>query len=425
MKDPRLLVALIYLLACGVSACGEDEVPEIAGSSWGVRVETVDGVRRMVNTPPESGPQPTLVAEEELRVGTAEGLGPASFGLIRELAVLPNGRFAVADGQAQEVRLFDPDGRHLRTFGGEGAGPGELSGMQGVQVGPDGMLRVPEALNARLTVFHPDSGFVTTFPFRLYTSSGAGPWAAAVDSAGRTLVASSGQYGEGRFWEMVRVYDAAMRQIDSIPYREYTDLARRALEGDDDDFPGAWRIDLGNGGWTFAQVPFYSRPHEVLTPTGEFWSTAEGQVELEIARWTPSGDTTLILTSLRPSEPVTPSERDSAMTELRAQLSERVPNLPNLDASRVPATKPPLHGLSLDDDGRLWVRLTDPTTDSTVYDVFSGEGRHAETVRLPFRVDRFVSPVVRGDSLWAVVADDLDVQYVIRAVLRLPPDQSP
>jgi hypothetical protein len=90
----------------------------------------------------------------------------------------------------------------------------------------------------------------------------------------------------------------------------------------------------------------------------------------------------------------------------------------------VPATKPPLYGLSLDDRGRLWVRLTEPTSDTTVYDLFSRDGSHVGTVGLPFRIDRFVPPVVRGDTVWAVVTDDLEVQYVVRARLHPPADGS-
>lgn len=409
-----VLTAMLVLISC------REEAPQ---SAWQVTADTAAGMLRVTNTPPEPGPLPTLLGEEEFRVGTVEGGGPESFGMIRQLAVLPDSRFAVADGQAEEVRLFDLEGRHLQTFGGEGSGPGELQGLQGVHVGADGMLRVAEQGNARLTVFDPDSGFVTTYPLRLHSYGFRGPWPAAVDSAGRTLVASSGQYGEGRFWNMVRVYDPRMKQLDSIPYREYTDLARRAIGGgDDDDFPGVWRVELGNGAWTWAQVPFYSRPHQVLAPTGEFWSSAAAQVELEVARWTPSGDTSLVLTSRRQPESVTAAERDSAMSELRERLAARVSTPPSLDASRVPASKPPLYGLSVDDAERLWVRLTEPVADSTIYDVFSREGRHVETVWLPFRVDQNVPPVVRGDTLWAVVTDDMDVQYVIRASLR-PPSQ--
>jgi streptogramin lyase len=403
---PASLLATVILASCADGA---------RTSAWDATATTVGGVLHVVNTPPEAGPAPTLRAEEELRVGTLEGGGPASFGMIRDIAVLPDGRVAVADGQAEEVRLFGPDGRHLRTFGGEGAGPGELSGLQGVHLDHAGMLRVAEQGNARLSVFDPDTGFVTTYPLQLYSFGFRGPWRAAVDSVGRTFVASSGQYGENRYWNMVRVYDTTMIQLDSIPYHDYTD------EDDQDEIPGAWRIELGSGSWTWALVPFYARPNDVLAPTGEFWSSAPGQSNLVVARWTPPADTSLVLTSRRTPDRVTNAERDSAMTELQERLAARIPSPRSLDASRVPDTKPPAYALSLDDAGRLWVRLTEPTADSTVYDVFGRDGRHAETVRLPFRVDAWIPPVVRRDTVWAVVTDEMDVQYVVRAVLRSPP----
>jgi len=401
-----VLVATLFVSACGRENGG-------GGDGWTATVATVDGVVHVVSTPPESGAQPTIVAEEVFRIGVVEGGGPTSFGHIRSIAVLPDGRFAVADAQAEEVRLFGNGGQHLRTFGGEGEGPGELKGMQGVYV-QEGTLRVAEQGNARLSVFNPDSGLVRTYPLSLHSYGFRGPWNAAVDSAGRTLVASAGQYGEGRFWNMVRVYDTAMTQLDSIPYHDYTDDVQR------DEVPGAWRVALGTNAWTWAQIPFYALPHEVLAPTGEFWSATGGHPQLEVTRWTPAGDTSLVFTSLRISERVTSVERDSAMSELLERFAERAASPPDLDPSRVPATKPTAYGLSLDDRGRLWVRLTEPTVDTTDYDVFGRDGHHAETVRMPFRVDGWVPPVVRGDTVWAVVTDEMEVQYVVRAQLHSP-----
>lgn len=395
------VAATLLVLACGTE--GENE-----GGEWTTRVETVDGVVHVVNTPPAGGGGPTHTVEEELRIGVVEGGGPHSFGLIRSVAVLPDGRIAVADAQAEEVRLFTAGGEHLRTFGGEGQGPGELKGMQGVYV-HDGMLRVAEQANARLSVFHPDTGLVTTYPLRLYSYGFRGPWAAAVDSSGRTYVASSGQYGEGRSWNMVRVYDAAMKQLDSVPYHDYTD------ESEQDEVPGAWKVQLGSNAWTWASVPFYARQYQVLTPTGGFWSTTQGKPRLEVARWAPPGDTSLVLTSLRQPERVSAAERDSAMEALEQGFAERGGSRPGLDPSRVPAEKPTAYGLFVDDGGRLWVRLTEPSADTTDYDVFLADGRHTATVRMPFRVDGWVPPVVRGDTVWAVVTGAMDVQHVVRA----------
>lgn len=409
------LALVCFVATLALSACSSGAADR-AGDGWTATVDTVAGIVHVVNAPPAGGAEPTLVGEEDLRIGTMEGGLPTAFGLIRAIAVLPEGRIAVADAQASEVRVFASDGRHLKTFGGQGQGPGELAGMQGVHV-YRGMLRVAEQANGRLSVFDPDTGFVRTYPLQLHSYSFRGPWKAAVDSEGRTLVASAGQYGEGRFWNMVRVYDSAMVQIDSLPYHDYTD------EGQADELPGYWRVNLGSNAWSWAPIPFYAQAHEVLAPTGEFWTTTAGSPQLEVARWSPPADTSLVITSLRMGDPVTAAERDSAISALRESLSDRGGSAPAADASSIPATKPTAYGLSLDDQGRVWVRLTEPTRDTTAYDVFTPDGRHAATVRLPFRVDPWIPPVVRGEIVWAVVVDDVEVQYVVRAGLR-PAGQS-
>ena len=396
------------LLVAAVSSACADEADTVG---WTTVIDTVGGIVRVTNTPgTETGP--TLVAEEELRVGTLSGEGPQSFGLIRSIAVLDDGRFAVADAHAEEIRLFDGEGQYLRTFGGRGQGPGELAGMQGVFLDHEGMLRVAEQQNGRLSVFDPDTGFVRSFPVRLSSYGFQGPWAAAIDSTGRTMVASSGQYGEGRFWNMLRVYDPFMRQVDSIPYREYTSDIM-----DTDDPPGAWRITLGNG-FMFAQVPFFAHAQQVVGPMGEFWTSAEGATRLEVARWTPPADTSLIMRSLRQPVPVATTERDSAMADVRASLEETLLGPPSLDPSRVPSTKPPTYGLSLDQRGHLWVRITDEYSATTIYDLFEPNGRHSETMAFPFRVDVWIPPIVRGDMVWTVVRDESDVQYVVRSRVR-------
>jgi hypothetical protein len=370
----------------------------------------VAGTVRVINTPPGPRPTPTILAEEELRIGVVEGEGPASFGRIRTIAPLEGGRIAVADALAEEVRIFDGQGRHLRTFGGKGGGPGELQGMHGVYADPHGLLRVPERENARMSIFHPDSGFVASYPFRLHRYSFQGPWEAAFDSAGRTLVASAGLYGEGRYWQMLRVYDTALVQVDSVPYYDYTDDGSR-------DHPGVWKISAGRG-TLHVGVPFYPMPQEVLSPAGEFWTTAEETGELQLARWTPPGDTTLVLISRRPPSPVSSAERDSASAAILDRLEGSLPSTPNLDESKIPSFKPQAYGLSLDEQGRIWVRITGPGAVPTLFDLFEGDGTYTETVSLPFPVEQSIPPMTRGDTLWAVAIDEFDVQYVVRALMR-------
>lgn len=409
-RNTARATAMVPAVLVSVLGIGCSEPADEVG--WATVVDTAAGAVRVVKHTPGSDVRPTLRAEEELRVGTLSGEGPESFGHIRSIAVLADGRFAVADAQAEEVRLFDRQGRHLRTFGGRGQGPGELAGIQGVFLDHAGLLRVAERDNARLSVFHPDSGFVDSFPLQLFSYGFRGPWTAAIDSTGRTVVASSGQYGEGRFWNMLRIYDRSMNQLDSIPYAEYTRSARQT-----DEAPGEWQVTVGNG-TLHVPVPFYAQPQEALAPTGEFWTTAEGTSRLEISRWYPPGDTSLVIIVERPSVPVSRSERDSALAEIYTRLEGRVSPRPTLDPSKIPLHKPPSYGVSLDERGRLWVRISDPSSSTTVYDIFDSDGSYAETLVMPVRVDAWIPPILRDQTVWAVVTDATDVQYVVRARLR-------
>ena len=314
---------------------------------------------------------------------------------------------------AEELRIFGPEGTHERTFGGPGGGPGELRQAQGVLLDPDGYLRVPENGNAR--DFDPDSGFVRSKRLNLFVTAGSGPWRAAMDDSGNTAVWSAGRYRNG-FCMMVRMYDHDMVRTDSIPYHDYTH-EQGAVRG----VAGAWPITASNGMRTAIPIPFYSRAQFVIAPSRQIWSTEAGISALEVARWQPAGDTVLVIRSERSSEPVTEAERDSAIAAIEARFAAWSGSLPT-NPGDSPDTKPPVHYLSLDRQGRLWVRITGPNADSTLYDVFGRDGRFAETVLLGERVDRRVPPVVDGELLWAVVLDDADVQYVLKAHLT-PPDR--
>lgn len=81
----------------------------------------------MVSNVASAGPE---VAEEwrlveELRIGRLSGSGPDAFADIHDLAVDGGGRIYVLDVGWREVRVFDRDGRYLRSMAREGDGPGE------------------------------------------------------------------------------------------------------------------------------------------------------------------------------------------------------------------------------------------------------------------------------------------------------------
>jgi hypothetical protein len=116
--------------------------------------------------------------------------------------------------------------------------------------------------------------------------------------------------------------------------------------------------------------------------------------------------------TLRTPVEIPQAERDSAIDVVREALRER--GAANQDWSKVPLIRAAVTRMFLADEGNLWVQVASP--DSVhVYDVYERDGHYTGTVVSRLRLYRWVNPVVRGNHVWAVVTDELDVPYVVRA----------
>jgi hypothetical protein len=134
--------------------------------------------------------------------------------------------------------------------------------------------------------------------------------------------------------------------------------------------------------------------------------------------------------------PVPAEERSDA--EERASYNMRN-NFPGWrwNGPPVPDTKPPFRILWVDDDGRIWVLLSQPSVEimgagevmkerertkrmptryqeKVAFDVFERDGRYLGRVHAPDLLSIYPEPVVRGDYVWAITRDELDVSYVVR-----------
>ena len=80
----------------------------------------------------------------------------------------------------------------------------------------------------------------------------------------------------------------------------------------------------------------------------------------------------------------------------------------------VPLVRPIVIGLTIDDQGRLWVRLTPTVKGHTRYDVYNAKGAEIGTVDLPVALNQGPNVLIRGDKLYGVVLDEDDVPSVVR-----------
>ena len=142
--------------ACLVALLGGDAVAQSVHDSAGVRI-----VVHSRTAGPASvwriDPIPLI------EVGGADGMGPRMFSHIWGAARLPNGSIIVSDEPAQELRVFDTEGRHVRTFGRRGMGPGEFDQIRGVVIRRDTIYSLDDKQGT--AVFTLDGTLVRQVPY--------------------------------------------------------------------------------------------------------------------------------------------------------------------------------------------------------------------------------------------------------------------
>ena len=146
--------------AIAVVACGES--PEVTPS--GMEVTDSAGIR-IVTSPPGDAVYAELATEPALSVGLLDGPDEFLFGDIESVARDASGNLVVADEQALEIRIFDPEGGYLRSLGREGEGPGEFLNLTGAWTLADGSIVTVDYRLDRITRFDAAGAPVGTATF--------------------------------------------------------------------------------------------------------------------------------------------------------------------------------------------------------------------------------------------------------------------
>jgi len=342
---------------------------------------------------------------QELRMGTLEGDGPELFGEVADIAVDAEGRIHVLEAQSHELRVFGPDGTHLRTVGGEGSGPGELNIPFGGEVflHPDGRIWINNAMNRRWELFSPSGAALGSTPHH------------STFFGGTTVLGR-----DGALYQQDRVEDATGERRAV--------LVRKAVRGDSlvptdtlevpalpDEEVVEVSATTGSGGRMSMRlpVPFVHQPSWRWDPRGFFW--VEPGTGYRLVQLSPEGDTLRIVERAYDPVPVTEAEVEEAMsTFTQGPLAS---SDGHLDRSRIPDDHPAFDTFRTDRRGTLWVRRT-LGGDEWAWDVFDPEGIYLGEVAGDVGFDRLVIHEITDDAVYGVLRDELDVPYVVRLAIR-------
>lgn len=348
MPKRRLVLAILGLMAV--------IVPFLSGQ---YKVKTENGVTVITNGKkpvPSQGTPMKLVLEEVYTVGGGDS-PDASFVLISDLDVLPDGTAYVLDTKDSRVKVFDSSGKYLRAFGKAGQGPGELNQPTGILITPENEVLVEDTLNRRLAVFALDG----TFRRHISTAKVLGLSGIQMDGRG-LIVARSMGLGEGGKMSMdVNTYDKDLNPKIKLASFEIAISAQTKVN------PFS------------AMNLLYALDRQGLLYLG---STRGYEIKVV------SAEGRLLKTIGRDYDPVVITQAD------KDEMMKAIPNVSGVnvkDMIQFPDVYPPFVNFALADEGRLLVRTYEKgqAKKEFYWDVFDADGRYVARV-----------PIVHDIQLW-------------------------
>ena len=398
---------VIVLLAWLVGACGGEE------SRWAGTITDSAGVT-MVSNPAEGiwTEAERWTVEEELRIGVVEGDPKYQFGDVGGIAVDSRGRIVVLDIQAQHIKVFSPEGEYEQTIGGPGGGPGELADayLAPVVTRGDTLLVADIRGNRRVNRYSPDGSRLGSYriPFEGYLF----PILSRPTPSGQIAVQVRpfpvSNQPEPEMVDRILVLSPSgtdellkFRSGQTVRFRPSFELAPYAPEPVW-DIAEDGRIMLGMNDQYRIGVYASGKLERVIEKKPCELMPLKDAEDFYLALLTPDNREYMRFGEFYPAfnDIIAGPHGTIWVQHVRtvSELSdaERESWKPIYIVQRQPAHLRKLHG-------------------APDWDVFDAEGRYLGVVSMP---DRFAPKIFRGDKIYGLWRDDLNVDYVVRLRIR-------
>jgi len=166
MKKSPLGIAVCWGIVFSLFFC----LPACKKEAARAKVETIDAVTYVHNPATPLHPARTVAFEEDFTYKEKDEAG--------EIRIYKPGRF-IADGRGNiyieddsdmAIKVFDAQGKYLRTIGRKGSGPGEFGRIADMAILPDGRLLVTDFETRRTSFFSPEGQFLSSFQWKKFFS---------------------------------------------------------------------------------------------------------------------------------------------------------------------------------------------------------------------------------------------------------------
>jgi hypothetical protein len=421
MKTTRLnliLRALAALYGTAVVAACAGEAG--ATARWTAVIDTI-GDTVVVRTVSGQVWQTDAELVPEISIGVLDGEDAYMLGNVTALAVSPAGDIYALDRQVPVLRKYSADGVHITDLGRSGSGPGEYSRPGGLTVLSDGRVLLRDPGNARFNVYGDDGTAIGEWPLpgggtfgtdrRLYVDAADNSYTLVLLERGVPI--TQWRYGLARV-------DTNGQHSDTliVPTWNYQPQVVTAQN------------EIGSSSYS---VPYTAQRIWTYSPLGYFVGGVSSSYRIDLLRT--DGMITRIESTLDPV-PVDPADKSESEERIASNIREQFPGW-RWNGPRVPDTKPPFRNVFAGLDGRIWVQLSQPSqeilsveaataeeqrtgnrpgrfSEPAAFDVFEQDGSYLGKVDVPQAFTTSPEPVFRGDYVWAVARDSLDVASVVR-----------
>jgi hypothetical protein len=336
----------LFLISCVCATVTSLPQPPLS-SAQEVRVEKVNGVivvHNPKNPKPPPGTPSRLVLAEDLVLGKDRHREDYWFSAVNSIAVDDLGDIFVMDPKDIRIRLFSPHGRLIRAFGRQGQGPGEFGGPAIVGMTADGMLIVHDIHMRRFSFLSPEGETL------------------------REISDASFSFGNSRFDSRGFVYATSHKSTDP----HVTELVKLSPQV----------IPLA----TLAAIEQKIKPKTVDLFSDIFFFDVTRRDELvwmvsskyELYLVGPEGKTVRRIVKDYDPPRFTEADRDAYLKRLTSRAS------PIRFDYEFPKVFPPVSGLLVDDENRVYVRTWEKDKSGNIFfDVFAPEGRWMCRFSLP------------------------------------------
>ncbi len=122
-------------------------------TEWKGSIEEKDGEIIVKNPKEPMYTENIFSLKEELSIGEADGPEEYMFSNLRYLTVDDRGYIFAFDLREKHIKIYNDEGKYVRTIGRAGQGPGEIGYPRNVCITPQNEVMVPDSENSRLTFF--------------------------------------------------------------------------------------------------------------------------------------------------------------------------------------------------------------------------------------------------------------------------------